>query len=109
MAIRGGKTSAIAACAASAAVVHIFALRPFAFMVINVASSSSHRSASLAQDSPKIDVYHCAAREEVPQTRPTWMSKSGVAGRASASANRSKRRTKGSLLDADLGSRSDAD
>jgi hypothetical protein len=69
MAIRSGKISAIAACAATAAVVHIFALRPFAFMVINVASSSSRssrRRASLAQDSPKTDVYHCAAREEAP-------------------------------------------
>jgi hypothetical protein len=68
MAIRSGKISAIAACAASAAVVHIFifALRPFAFIVINVASSSSRRRASLAQDSPKTDVYHSAAREEAP-------------------------------------------
>jgi hypothetical protein len=66
MAIRSGKISAIAACAASAAAVHIFALRPFAFMVINVDSSSSHRRASLAQDLPKTDVYHCAAREEAP-------------------------------------------
>jgi hypothetical protein len=48
MAIRSGKISAIAA-----AVVHIFALRPFAFIVINVASFSSRRRASLAQDFTK--------------------------------------------------------
>jgi signal transduction histidine kinase len=49
MAIRSGKIGAIATCAATAAVVHIFALRPFAFMVINVASFSSRRRANLAQ------------------------------------------------------------
>jgi hypothetical protein len=56
----------IAACAASAAVVYIFALRPFAFIVINVASFSSRRRASLAAGFHQTDVYHCAAREEAP-------------------------------------------
>jgi hypothetical protein len=51
MAIRSGKISAITECAATAAVVHIFALRPFAFIVINL--FSSRRRASLAQDFTK--------------------------------------------------------
>ena len=86
MPIRSGKISAIAACTATAAVVHIFifALRPFAFIVINIASSSSRRRASLVQIHQRPRFIILLPERKPPQTRPAWMSENGVAGRASA-------------------------